>query len=80
MAVVAYNHVQDSGLDEGLLELTERVYGIVRHLSDVLGMEDGQCSEYFAMYAVLRSEGKSPREASEGLKALLAALVRGDSA
>ena len=72
MIVVAFNAVHEAGIDEGLVELSEGLYGIARHANSI--DLRGQCAEYFAMYAVLRQEGMSPRDATEGLKDLLTAF------
>ncbi len=74
VSVHAFQVIGEAGLDEDLLELTEGVYGVLRH-AQVLGLlGEGGCREYFAMYITMRQEGMSPADATDGIKGILNAF------
>lgn len=71
MATFTFQKINESGMNEDLLELTEGVYGVLRHAQALGLLGDGGCAEYFAMYVALRQEGTSPPDATEQIKGIL---------
>ena len=74
MAALTFRKIDEAGLNEDLLELTEGIYGVILHARALGLLGDGGCAEYFATYMVLRQEGMSPADATDGIKGLLSAL------
>ena len=72
MAALTFRKIDEAGLKEDLLELTEGIYGVILH-ARALGLHGG-CAEYFAIYIALRKEGMSPADVTDGIKGVLDGL------
>ena len=74
MAALTFRKIDEAGLNEDLLELTEGIYGVILHARALGLLGNAGCAEYFAMYIVLRQEGMPPADATDGIKGVLNAF------
>jgi len=70
-SVKAQEMLKDKGIEESLLNIMEGMNQLF-----LRKIENQKYSEYVVAYIVLRNKGESHREAIEGLKALIQAIIR----
>ena len=76
MIVKVHQILDETGLDEGLLALTNTLYRMTTEISNAAaGMEIPlRCGEIWGMYASVRREGMGPEEARKGVVSVATSL------